>query len=159
MSRKIKLMFLAIGLLGIVACENQKVYDKNLVFPEQQWNWQELAHFKVPIEDTNSLYSLYLNTRISRVYPYSNLWVVVRGISPSGDTTAARVELTLFEPNGRPLGLERGSILEYSIPAIQNKEFKESGTWHFTIEHNMRVNTLPGIYDIGLALEPTGEKF
>lgn len=159
MPRKINLLVITLSFLGFAACENNRVYDKNLVFPEQQWHWQELAHFNVPIADTNSLYSLYLNTRINRLYPYSNMWVIIRGISPSGDTTGSRVELTLFEPNGKPLGVERGSILEYSIPAIQGMEFKESGVWHFTLEHNMRVNVLPGIFDIGLAIEPSGEKF
>lgn len=151
---------LFVGILGLLnGCQDELVFDQNLPLPEQAWHWKEKAHFNVKIEDTTQLYKLFVNTRITDNYPYSNLWVVIQAISPSGDTSFARSELTLFQPDGSPLGLERGTVWEYQLPAIPNMDFDEKGTWLFTLEQNMRVHTLPGILDIGLSIEKLGEKF
>ncbi|MDX5321289.1 MAG: gliding motility lipoprotein GldH, partial [Bacteroidota bacterium] len=60
---------------------------------------------------------------------------------------------------GTPMGLKRGMVLEYRLPAIPQMDFTESGSWLFKVEQNMRVHTLPGVLDIGLSLEKEGEKF
>ncbi len=150
---------LVCAVLSLVACQDELIFDQNLPLPEREWHWKEKAHFQVEIADSTQWYSLYVNTRITGDYPYSNMWVLVEGISPAGDTSTARVELPLFSPEGAPLGLERGTVWEYHIPAIPQMDFTKSGTWLFTIEQNMRVNTLPGVLDIGLSLEKVGEKF
>lgn len=146
-------------LLLLGACQNELIFDQNLALPNQEWNWKEKAHFKMEIEDTTQWYGLFVNTRITNDYPYSNMWVLLQGISPTGDTSTARVELTLFQPDGTPLGLERGTVWEYHLPAIPQMDFTKSGTWLFTIEQNMRVHTLSGVLDIGMSLEKAGEKF
>ena len=133
--------------------------DRNLAMPGQEWHWKEKGVFEVNIDDTSHWYSLFVNTRITNAYPYSNMWVVFKSISPTGDTSTARVELGLFEPDGRPTGLARGTVLEYRIPAIPKMDFTETGLWRFSLEQNMRVNTLPGVLDIGIALEKGEEKF
>lgn len=145
--------------MSISACQDELIFDQNLALPEREWHWKEKAHFQVDIEDSTQWYALYVNTRITGHYPYSNMWVLVEGISPAGDTSTARVELPLFDQEGTPLGLERGTVWEYHIPAIPQMDFTSGGTWMFTIEQNMRVHTLPGVLDIGLSLEKTGEKF
>lgn len=152
-------LFIAIAILSLTACQDELIFDQNLALPEQEWHWKEKAHFQVDIEDSTQWYALYVNTRITGDYPYSNMWVLVEGISPAGDTSTARVELPLFSAEGIPLGLERGTVWEYHIPAIPQMDFTQGGTWLFTIEQNMRVHTLPGVLDIGLSLEKTGEKF
>ncbi len=153
-----KLYFL-FGLLLLGGCKEGLVFDQNLALPEREWHWKEKAHFEVAIDDTTQWYSLFVNTRITGDYPYSNMWVLVQGISPSGDTSTARVELTLFNPDGTPLGLARGTVWEYHLPVIPQMDFTESGLWLFSIEQNMRVHTLPGVLDVGLSLEKAGEKF
>lgn len=159
MARKQSKLFFLLGLLILGACKENLVFDQNLPMPERQWHWKEKAYFNVVIQDTTQWYGLYVNTRITGDYPYCNMWVLVQGVSPSGDTSTARIELTLFQPDGTPLGLERGTVLEYRLPAIAQMDFTETGSWLFTIEQNMRVHTLPGVLDIGLSLEKAGEKF
>lgn len=150
-----------IGLLLLAAagCDENLVLDRQLAMPDQQWHWKEKGFFEVNIEDTTCWYSMYVNTRITNAYPYSNLWVLLKSVSPSGDTSTARIELNLFEPDGRPTGLARGTVLEYRIPSIPRMDFSQTGTWRFSIEQNMRVNTLPGVLDIGIALEKGEVKF
>lgn len=159
MARNRNSLFFILGILLLSACQQTMVFDQNLAMPERQWHWKEKAHFKVPVDDTTQWYALYVNTRVTGDYPYSNMWVVIQGVSPTGDTSSARVELTLFQPDGTPLGLERGTVWEYRLPAIAQMDFTETGDWMFTVEQNMRVHTLPGVLDIGLSLEKAGEKF
>lgn len=127
--------------------------------PEKEWFWKQRGQFDVLVEDTASTYDLYINTRINRNYPFSNMWVLVQEITPNNDTGLVRMELPLFAPDGKALGVSKGIVWEYRIPLIKGKTYSSSGNYHYSIEQNMRTSTLPGVLDIGLALEKTGEKF
>ncbi len=159
MRMRVKLLVVLGVWMVLSSCDENLVLDRNLAMPNREWHWKQQARFEAEITDTTSWYSLSVNTRITDAYPYRNMWVLWQGISPSGDTSRARIELMLFEDDGKPLGKGSGSVLEYRLPGIPRMDFSEAGTWTFTLEQNMRVNTLPGVLDIGMALEKSGEKF
>jgi gliding motility-associated lipoprotein GldH len=141
------------------SCESGYVFDGNLALPGHEWNWRDRANFEVDIQDTTRLYDLYVNARISESYPYSNLFVLLHQVAPSGDSSTARIDLVLFEPDGKPLGLRRGTIYEYQIKAVSGKTFDQAGRYTYGLEQNMRTNTIKGVLDIGLSVKPAGDRF
>ena len=151
--------FISVILLMLTACYPDLVLDQNKSMPDQVWNWKDEARFEMNVEDTNSLYDLGINVRINDDYPYQNLWVKLKSKTPSGDSSFARVELQLFEPGGIPLGHQKGNVWEYHVPAIKGMSFRELGTFEFFLEQNMRVNNLPGILDVGIFIEKSGDNF
>ncbi len=158
-SQKLKLLIAGMGLVLLQACDPSIVFDKTLPLPEKNWNWRQEALFEVEITDTNALYELDLTARINDEYPYSNLYVIVSQVSPDGDSSFFRQEVRFFEDDGRALGLERGTIWEYRIPIRPAMGFSKPGIYRFGVTQNMRVNTLKGVLDVGLALRKSGEKF
>ena len=69
-----------------------------------------------------------------------------------------RIDLTLAAPDGKWLGKGTASVISYRIPIIQ-KDVPKPGTYHFELEQNMRVNTLPNVINIGMAVEKGDEVF
>lgn len=146
-------------LLAITACNSNSVYDRYLPLPDREWHWKNNAAFEVQIEDTTRLYNVYVNLRADRDYEYSNLFVLLHTKSPAGDSTTRRLEFDLFEPDGRPTGKTSGTIYEHRRLALKDITFHQVGTYVFSIEQNMRTNTLKGLLDVGLSVEKGEEVF
>ncbi|TNE81515.1 MAG: gliding motility lipoprotein GldH [Bacteroidetes bacterium] len=146
-------------VLLLSACTGNLVYDKNLTMPDKQWHWQQRGEFEVAVDDTTATYDLLINTRINRNYPFANMWIMMQERTPDGDSSLIRLELPLFAPDGQPLGVSKGTVFEYRIPVQKSKTYARSGLYKYSVEQNMRINTLPGVLDVGIALEKTGEKF
>lgn len=157
--RIVSIIFFFVALAGLSSCEQGYVFDGNLVMPDKEWNWRNRANFEVEIADTTRLYDLYINTRVAESFPYSNLFVLFHQVSPGGDSSVVRIDLPLFAADGKPLGLKRGNIYEYQVEVMKGLTFSKAGTYIFGIEQNMRVNTIPGVLDIGISLKNSGEKF
>jgi len=153
-----KVLF-AMAVILFQSCDTDLVLDRSQVFEGRAWYFKDIPQFEAVINDTTAMYDVLVNARINNDYPYSNLFVLMTRISPSGDTSQVRRELTLFNPDGSPTGMRKGTVLEYRVPVIKGQVFEESGQYTFLLEQNMRNNTLPGVLDIGLAIERSGERF
>ncbi len=151
------LFFLGTGLLlSLAGCINQDklaVYQKSLPIPNYKWDYSFTPSFSFQIEDTSARYDLYITIRHTNQYAYSNLWVRVHSAFEGERPTKKRVELPLAAPSGEWLGSGMDDIYEHRIPIQQNVRFDKAGTYHFSLEQNMRVNPLPQVMAIGLRVE------
>jgi gliding motility-associated lipoprotein GldH len=117
------------------------------------WAYTDIKTVEVNITDTSSLCDVYLNLRHAGNYEWQNLYLRVKVVSPSGDSSLSRVSFQLTAADGKWLGSGLGDIVEYQVPFKEGIQFKELGTYRFELEQHMRVNPLLGIHDVGLRVE------
>ena len=136
-----------------VGCNDSVIYEANVDIPKETWNADSTANFMVNINDTSSIFNIYINLRNTTSYPNSNLYLFVQTISPSGAVLRDTVEYFLANPKGKWLGKGFGSIRDNRLLYKQYIRFPENGTYAFGIQQGMRSRNLMGISSVGLRVE------
>lgn len=147
---------IAIFLL-LSSCLSSPYYQKNYSVPGNQWDYNFEPSFKFEVTDTNSLYNLHFLVRHTDAYPYSNIWLMIYTKKP-GDTTfeRTRIEIPLSEPSGKWLGRGMGEIWEHRMPISHEGDtvmLRKAGMWEIKFGHNMRINPLPEVLQVGMRVE------
>lgn len=147
------IIFLMSICLLFSACDDNRVYEKNVAIDNQEWFYDDAKSFEVEVTDTTQLYNLMVNIRHSNFYEWSNLWVVVETQSPDSTKMETKVNLPLAEATGKWYGNCSGDICTASVPIQESAKFPKTGIYTFTISQHMRVDPLPNIMDVGLRIE------
>ncbi len=148
---------LVLFALLAAACNPGVVYEQNSRIPDAVWNRHNIPVFEVGIDDTLRPHDLLINVRNTGEYPNSNLFLFISVSSPGGSFTRDTLELILAEPSGKWKGRGFGSIWQNRFFYRRNVRFPERGIYTFEIEQAMRKEYLPGITDIGLKVELSGQ--
>ncbi len=141
-----------VWMLLLTACDPNSVFEKNKEIPGHTWKMKDVIRFKVPVKDTVSSHSIYINIRNYSKYPYSNIYLFVHVTSPSGNTLTDTVNYILADQRGRWLGRGLGDMYFIRFPYKQNIRFPYPGIYLFNITQGMRTN-LKGIRDVGIRVE------
>ena len=152
MSNKIFGIVLGISILA-VACGKISVYNNSVDIPNESWNLDSLAVFKVNISDTLSTNDIYINLRNTSSYANSNLYLFIETRSPNGAMLRDTLECMLTDSYGRWLGKGFGALRDNQVPYKRYIRFPEVGTYQFTIQHGMRTKNLKGIASVGIKVE------
>ena len=146
------LIFVALVAIG---CNNSRIYERNVKFPDRIWTKDKEAIFDFEINDINTNYKFYFNLRNTILYPYQNIY-----LSYSLEDTLGNVydsELTninLFDSKtGKPFGSGMGDIFDHQYLVIDNYQFNNPGMYLFKIKQYMRMDSLPEIMSVGLRIE------
>ncbi len=139
--------------LAIVACDPSRVFDEYRPIPSTSWNADSVVTFNFSIARTNQNNNLWFNIRNDNSYEFSNLWLFVTIVPPSGAAVTDTVQVILADPSGKWLG--RGFTGTYDNRLIyrRNVFFPESGEYSLHIRHGMRPQNLSGITDVGVRIE------
>ncbi len=81
-----------------------------------EWPQDSILVFNMDIPDSTKIYNLSLNVRNEGKYPYSNLWLFISIVPPSGKELKDTLELTLANPDGKWLGSGLGYLYEKKYP-------------------------------------------
>lgn len=159
--RKLIVALLFCSALLLQSCTDDTiVYDQNITLPEEGWHYKNRATFDIDLTDSTTYHNFFINLRITPDYEYSNMYVLLYLKTPTGDSTARRIDLNpLAASDGKWLGKGSGSVINYRIPIFQKFVPKPTGTYHFEIEQNMRTNILNEVINIGMAVEKGEEEF
>jgi gliding motility-associated lipoprotein GldH len=106
----------------------------------------------VNINDTVSAYNLYVITRNTGQYEYSNLYLFITAHSPDGNQVRDTAEILLANENGKWLG-KGSSAFTLKYPYRKNIKFPLRGIYRFDIEQAMWVEDLKHISHVGLRIE------
>lgn len=149
-------IFLAVLLLLLGACEQEKVYHAYVDFEERAWLSAKVPQFTFTIEDTTVAYDVYCNVRNSTQYPYSRIFIQYSLGDTLGRTQDSRLIHTyLFDAKtGAPLGTSGlGDLYDHQILILKNHKFKNAGPHRVRFEQFMRIDTLTGMISVGLGVE------
>ncbi len=153
MRHAIILLSIIMSLLLFSNCDEARLIDENKEIPAAGWYYKNKLGFDFEIKDTNRVYTVYVNVRVANDYPYSNLYVMIHQRTPGNKDTSFRRELTLINENGKWLGKGLGDLFDFQLPVMERVRFQENGLYHFDLEQNMRLDTLPHIMAAGMRVE------
>jgi gliding motility-associated lipoprotein GldH len=140
----------------LLACDDERVYEKNVDFDSREWLLNDKPEFEFEVGDTLQPYNLYCNLRNSLSYPYARIFITWY-LSDSSNVLLEKklVSKLLFnDKTGEPLGNSGlGDLYDHSIPLKMNYRFRKSGKYKVAFEQFMRTDTLGGILAVGLRVE------
>lgn len=143
----------ALSLLVLVSCDPNRVYEKDIRIPDGIWPMNNPVRFEVIVEDTITAHNLYINVRHTGMYPFSNLYLFVTTVAPSGHAIKDTVQIILADKKGKWLGNGLGDIWDNQRIYKGQVRFAQKGKYIFEFEQAMRQEKLPSVLDVGLRVE------
>lgn len=122
--------------------------------PDDGWTVQDVAEFEWQVTDTLAKYDFFIDLRHDQRYPFSNIYLFVDFTFPNGRTLRDTLACDLADERGRWLGTGFGNMVDHRIGFRRNTGFPIAGDYAIGIRHGMRLDTLPGMSDVGFRLEP-----
>ncbi|WP_224998074.1 gliding motility lipoprotein GldH [Cesiribacter sp. SM1] len=167
MVNNLKAAFAGLSLLLVLnACDEQRVYERNVDIEEYAWHKDSVVHLQVPIENADIPYNIYYNVRNALSYPAQNLYLQIEIADTTGRTIATDLNnIELFDrQTGKPYGEGLGDIFDHQIPVYRDFRFPHAGVYDVKIQHQMREtdrrvmqgNHLPYIMSVGIRVEKAG---
>jgi len=152
---RFKSFLLAIPIaLSLASCSDNALFDDYFAIANQNWSYDKPVKVSVDIEDASQPYNVYINFRHTEDYSYSNIWLRLTQIAPSGKKTTVREEFQLAQQDGKWIGKGSGNLYSYRLIYKERFRFDTTGKHTFIIEQNMRDNPLKAVTDVGLRVEP-----
>ncbi len=154
MQGKITYFFtLSFFTLMIVSCDPNRVYDEFKDIKNGTWYRKENVKFDVQINDTVSYHKVFINTRNSGDYKFSNLYLFINTIYPDRKISRDTVDCLLADDEGKWLGKGLGDLKDCRYLLKKGVRFHQQGIYTFEIEQAMRIDKLEGIESIGIRIE------
>lgn len=135
-----------------IACEEERIYEKSLKIPHAEWERLNKAQFEFEIKDSTANYSFQLNFRHGGDYPYKNIYLFTKTISPNGKVAIDTAQMILSDRKGRWMGKGIGDIYDYQFKFKEGSLFPSAGKYQFEIEQAMRDQTVSEVTDIGISI-------
>lgn len=148
--------FFVISLVPLIFASCIKIdhYEKHATIPSQEWYYKDVPQFTFHIDDTTSLYNVYVILRHTDLYQYNNIWLKIGLKTPADSFNYQKVNLVLASDSKGWDGTGMDDIYEVrkSISAAPFS-FKTAGDYTFSIAQIMRENPLKNILNVGLRVE------
>lgn len=158
MNKTIRFIWIFITIFSLVfsGCDKNLIYTRYYKIPQFNWKYENKIRFNFEIKDTKSDYEISLHLRNASIYPFSNIWVNVEILDSKGKSMFInRYEFTLADETGRWLGKGLGDIIDNQYLIIDKIHFDKKGNYTALVNHEMRIDVVPGIMDVGLSVRKT----
>jgi gliding motility-associated lipoprotein GldH len=144
-------IFLLSSLL-LVGCDQNVVFENNIMISPDGWKQDEVVQFEWDITDTISLHNFYVSIRNGEGYQYSNIFLFVSMEFPNGKMSVDTIDCPLADADGHWLGSGLGDLYDNRIIFKERKKFPMAGHYRITIQQAMREENLEEIHDVGFRL-------
>ena len=144
-------IFLLSSLL-LVGCDQNVVFENNIMISPDGWKQDEVFQFEWDITDTISLHNFYVSIRNGEGYQYSNIFLFVSMEFPNGKMSVDTIDCPLADADGHWLGSGLGDLYDNRIIFKERKKFPMAGHYRITIQQAMREENLEEIHDVGFRL-------
>lgn len=141
--------------LSLSSCGDNYVYEKQYVIQNGAWGYGDTLDFDFEIQDTTSIYNLYLEVAHNKDYSFQNLYTTIHTKFPGGELLDEVLSLELAGKGGNWLGDCGKEACSLKIPIQQNAYFNANGAYKITLKQHMRKNPIEGINSISFLLEKT----
>lgn len=166
-----------IGVTALLSsCTSQTKYYHYEHTPVAGWEKNDTISFDVPPLKQEGEYGRTVNLRITGLYPFMKLTLIVEtdcmgrhlqkgraayargaygGKKRKGNVSCDTLKCTLVSNEGRATGYGVSNYqYQFSMPP---RHYHAGDSLHITIRHDMKREILPGISDVGLRLYREGE--
>lgn len=145
-------------IFSLLSCDSNRIYEKNISIENAVWDLSHKPFFEYNNVDTIYKVNLKANIRHSSSYPYSNLWLFINTIDPTGELKTDTLECVLAQKDGKWLGNGLGDIWDIQCQ-FKSYRFRKQGIYTFEVEQAMRhgdlakIEQLPGLMEVGFRIE------
>jgi len=150
---KYAFLFCVFFTLLFYACNSNILFTDSVSMPDEEWTLENVPAFAPEITDTLSGNNIFFSIRTGSSYPYRNIYLFVSITAPAGKTITDTLQFMLADEKGRWYGKGIGDVHELNLPFKASVNFPSKGIYTFKIRHGMRIESLKGVYDIGLRIE------
>jgi gliding motility-associated lipoprotein GldH len=149
-----RLLFISFFSLFIISCGKIDLFEKQAQIPSQQWFYNNVPEFTFHVDDTSSLYNVYIVLRHTDLYNYNNIWLRVGSKAPRDSMHFQNVNLILASDSKGWEGRGTDDIFEVRKAISPGPvSFKTAGDYTFSIAQIMRENPLRYILNVGIRIE------
>jgi gliding motility-associated lipoprotein GldH len=146
-------MIIFFSCFFLLSCgKDQVVYNQYQAIDHSAWEKGKEYYFTFQIDENTVPYNITLEIRNNNLYPYQNLWILLKEEPPVGPMARDTMECMLADDFGKWLG-NGISLFQTSFPIKTNYLFTDTGSYTFSFRQGMRNDTLKGIQEIGLLIE------
>lgn len=152
---------LALSIIGatalLCACQKTDSIHQYKSTDTQGWNAEDTIVFSIPSLSDSCQHRLSIETRLTKQYEYSNLWLVVEQSYSNDSTTYRTITDTITLDVATKDGLFTGKgrdLLEYAKDIKIIKPRNEVTKGEIRIHHIMDERSIVGVHDIGIKLLP-----
>lgn len=152
---RMKLSIIAIIFsMVLFSCGKIDLFEKQETILKQEWYYNNVPEFKFHIQDTSSLYNIYVVLRHTDQYNYNNIWIKVGSQFPGDSMRYKKLNLKLGSDASGWEGTGMDDIFTVRANITPGPlAFKNSGDYTFTIAQIMRDNPLLHVLNVGLRVE------
>lgn len=138
--------------LHLSSC-NSYLYDETLVVEANTWTDEQLLSFEFEIQDTTTLYNVFLEVDHSVNFSYQNLYCMVEAYSPQGLVQQQQSSIELADRKGYWLGECDDENCVKTTPFIVKTKFDLIGRYQIDLKQYTRQETLAGLNSFRLFIE------
>lgn len=141
---------LFIGMASVLMCmgcqKNNVLNAVDWVMEHNYWVSGDEKSFTLTAGDTSKVYAMEITLAHDVSYPYQNLYIKTNTVFPSGKEVESVTSIELMRNDGAWAGDCRGQTCHISMPLQERFTFPEIGTYTWSVEPYMRIDTVPGIH-------------
>ncbi len=150
--RQIIFAFLALAVLS--SCDENRIFEKHSsAFPQFRWQQGQELSFSPAIDDTTATYRITLALRHVNGFQFAELKANMVVTSPSGNEQTMDYTIPVMDGKGGYLSECALDLCDLEHVIAANWQFAESGTYTFRVDHDMPVETLPNVMEVGLIID------
>jgi len=146
-------------ILLLMACDSSTIYDQSEDLVTEIWVDTDTLTARFEITDTTHYHTVFLNTRFTGLYKFSNIYYQVVLDGPNGQRSTEVVSFEVTDKAGKWLGNGYGNLHSYEFPILDNRIFKQIGKYKVKVVPYMRISSLEGIHDRGIKVSKGQEIF
>ncbi len=143
-------------LLTVIALSCIKIdqFEKTVQIPSGKWFYNNVPSFTFHINDTSSLYNLYIVFRHTDAYNYNNIWLRLGTKFPGDSMRYQNINLVLASDAKGWEGTGVDDLFEVRKNISRGPmNFSKAGDYIFSVSQIMRENPLADILNVGIRVE------
>ncbi len=132
-------------LLTLSACDRGVLVSEKWKWKDHQWMNGDKKSFVMEAMDTTTVYQMDIQLSHEETYKYQNLYIKTLTKYPSGKEVSSVTSLELINEDGSWAGDKGEGGRKVDIPLQHRFTFPEVGSYTWSVEPFMRVDTVEGI--------------
>jgi gliding motility-associated lipoprotein GldH len=156
------LFILATGFIlfmGMNGCNSKTIMDMSESLEGENWRMDDTLRGTFQVTDTNHYHNIFLQTRLTGDFPFSNFYVKMILEAPDGERFESIKSFEITTKAGKWLGKGLGDLHSYSLPVYPSFVPHKNGSYSILAVQYMRRDDLLGCHDRGLKVELGEEIF
>lgn len=144
--------------LTFLSCQSPVVFKEYHKFPGYTWERNDDIVFRYENSDISSLYDFEVQLRHMTGFPYDEMVLVFRIVSPSGNVRSMEHRIRIKDEDGNYIADGMGDLWDLSATLLGGVTLPEEGEYIFEFNNVMPRVRISGLMELGLKVSKTNEK-